>query len=79
MEGEDAVDAASVQTWDAKGVHSLQISWDVVAKVAYPPLEAAVAAFLYRLHNKMHHVTGADVFQHHQTVRNLEHLFLLWF
>ncbi len=56
VEGKEAVDAASVQTRDTKGIHHLQISWDAVAKVAYPPLEAAVAAVLRWLHNEMHHV-----------------------
>jgi precorrin-2 methylase len=57
VEGEEAVDVASGQTQDAKGEHHLQISWVVVAKVDYPPLEAAVAEVLRRLHNKMRHVT----------------------
>jgi hypothetical protein len=39
-----------------QGVHLLQTSWDAVAKVDYPTLEAAVAEVLRRLHNKMHHV-----------------------
>jgi hypothetical protein len=57
VEGKEAMDAASGQTQDAKGLHHLQISWDAVAKVDYPPLEAAVAEVLRRSHNKMRHVT----------------------
>ena len=47
------VDAESVQTRDATGVHHLQILWVVVTKVAYPPLEGEGMG---RSHNKMRHV-----------------------
>jgi hypothetical protein len=57
VEGEEDVDAESGQMQDAKGVHLLQTSWDAVAKVDYPPLEAAVAEVLRHFHNKMRHVT----------------------
>jgi hypothetical protein len=56
VEGGEDVDAESVQTRGAKGVHHLQISLVAVARVAYPPLEMDVEAVLRHLHNKMRHV-----------------------
>ena len=51
------VDAESVQTRDATGVHHLQISWVVATKVAYPPLEGGgVEAVLHHSYNNMRHV-----------------------
>ncbi len=57
MEDVEAIDVKSVQMWDAKGIHHLQISWDAVAKVAYPPLEAAMVVVMRHLHNKMCQIT----------------------
>ncbi len=53
----DDVDVENVQTQDATDVHHLQISWVVVTKVAYPPLEGeGMEAVLHSSHNKMRHV-----------------------
>ena len=57
MEDVEDVDAESMQTQDATGIHHLQIALVVVSKVAYPSLEVAgVEVVLHRLHNKMRHV-----------------------
>jgi len=65
VEGREDVDAESVQTRDTTGIHHLQISLVMVAKVAYPSLEeAGVEAVLRRFHNKCAPQRDANVFQH---------------
>ena len=65
VEGREDVDAESVQTRDTTGIHHLQISVVMVAKVAYPSLvEASVEAVLCRSHNKCAPQCDANVFQH---------------
>ena len=61
--------------------HHLQILLDAVDRAAYPPLVevADVVAVWYLSHDKPCHKCSADVFEHHQKICELEHMFFVWF